>query len=459
MRLLETDETRKPAFSKAYLTFRPHTNAILDLNFSADDLLLATASGDQTAQIIDMPTQRPTHTLSGHFSSVKQVRFQPGSCGTVIATSSRDGSIQIWDLRCKGIDRSVPELKVALGYSETQADRASSSNSTALYAARVNYIQEAHASAGIDNILAFPSIRPIVQKKPAVPSRNEVSVTSLSFVSASNPHLLLTGSEANATVKLWDLRARGSSRQKKSLPLAATSQPESHGLHRQFGLTSIALSGDGARLYTLCKDHTVYTYSMAHLILGSSLGDIDNIRARRLPDERMGLGPIYGLRHEKLKVSTFYVKLALRPALNDRTEMIAVGSTESCAVVFSTDEPHPHNGSSRLKKPTALEMEGAVSMPRECSRPPLTRSNSGAAFNQRLNDTIPIYDSGSALVRGHEKEVTGMAWTSKGELVTVGDDMRCRVWRQDAGAARDLRVRGESGGGRWAQGWADDEDE
>lgn len=87
IRLLETASAGKPAFHKAYLTFRPHTNAILDLALSPDDLLLATASGDQTSRIIDMPSQRTICALAAHSSSLKQVMFQPGS-SSVMATSS-----------------------------------------------------------------------------------------------------------------------------------------------------------------------------------------------------------------------------------------------------------------------------------------------------------------------------------------------------------------------------------
>jgi WD40 repeat protein len=59
IRLLDSAKDDKSGFSKAYLTFRPHMNAIMDLEFSSDDMLLATASGDQTAQVIDMATQKP----------------------------------------------------------------------------------------------------------------------------------------------------------------------------------------------------------------------------------------------------------------------------------------------------------------------------------------------------------------------------------------------------------------
>ena len=84
----------------------------MDLAFSSDDFLLATASGDQTARIIDMRTQQTTHVLSGHTASVKQVRFQPGN-EHVLATCSRDGSIQLWDMRCRGSNSILQEPRAS----------------------------------------------------------------------------------------------------------------------------------------------------------------------------------------------------------------------------------------------------------------------------------------------------------------------------------------------------------
>ncbi len=90
-------------FKDVFLAFRVHTNAIIDMVFSEDDAFLATASGDQTARIVDMTTQTTISVLGNHTASLKQVRFQPGANNySVIATSSRDGSIQIWDLRVNG---------------------------------------------------------------------------------------------------------------------------------------------------------------------------------------------------------------------------------------------------------------------------------------------------------------------------------------------------------------------
>lgn len=68
-------------------------------------MLLATASGDQSARVVDMSTQTTVAVLGTHTASLKQVRFQPGSNNrNILATSGRDGSIHVWDLRCKGWD-------------------------------------------------------------------------------------------------------------------------------------------------------------------------------------------------------------------------------------------------------------------------------------------------------------------------------------------------------------------
>ena len=423
VRILETHKDREPSFRKFHLAFRSHQNALLDMTFSSDDALLATASGDQTCQIIDMPRQQPTHTLWGHSASVKQIKFQPGY-NSVLATSSRDGCIQLWDLRCAGVKGPTLNVNTIHGSGEEDEPRKSSRASTVTHAACVNVFRRAHRYVDRANDSSNLTLLSKVSRGGRLAtalSRDETSVTTISFLS-SRSHLLLSGSEADATVKVWDLRSVQSSRRKAAIPISAARQPKAHNLHRRFGLTSMAVGGDETRLYTLCKDNTVYTYSMAHLVLGAC-PDLDGFarKPRRLASESEGLGPIYGFRHPKLKVSTFYVKLALRRAHGDKPEMLATGSTSSCPVLFPTHERYL-----RTAKPVP---EG----------------------------DIPIYWYGTPLVHGHEKEVTALAWSPpEGDLITASDDSKCRVWRENAKRARHLRMHGEQGGYRWGHGWAED---
>ena len=101
IRLLDSAPDSKTPFEEVFLSFQVHRNAIIDMQFSFNDHRLVTASGDQTARVVDMNTQTTFSILAHHRASLKQVRFAPAS-DCILATSSRDGSVKIWDLRCRG---------------------------------------------------------------------------------------------------------------------------------------------------------------------------------------------------------------------------------------------------------------------------------------------------------------------------------------------------------------------
>lgn len=82
-----------------------------------------------------------------------------------------------------------------------------------------------------------------------------------------------------------------------------------------------------------------------------------------------------------------------------------------------------------------------------------------------------ISGRGTALVEGHGREVSAVGWNAGGELITVGDDYRARIWREGTSinreraggdgvgdtmqSARSLRLAGHGEGKRWGCGWAD----
>lgn len=452
IRLLDSSKDDERGFSSAYLGFRPHMNSIMDLEFSSDDMLLATASGDQTSMIIDMTTQRPIHCLSNHVSSVKRVQFQPGANNKVLATCSRDGNVNIWDLRCKGFER--PSLQVRCSLESEGENPANAAPSKMTYPHVFNTIHGAHA---------FTTPQKTAMERTDTPpfGRSDITVTSLAFLPSGQENLFVTASEASASVRLWDLRtAHNNRRGRPVLPLSSTREPDSHVKYRRFGLTSMAFGGDGARLYTLCRDGTVYAYSTSHLVLGHAPElSRNHVPPRRTGgSDKEGLGPLYGFRHPRLQVSSFYVKLALRKAADDRAEMLAVGSSDHSPILFPTDERF-------LQTPVkTLEDDLPTRTSLFTTRSGLRRTNSGIGPSGRLEDTIPVYQSGTPLVEGHNKEVTGVSWTVNGELITVSDDYSARCWREGP-EAREFRVNGQTEGRGWQCGWAatkdsyDDEDE
>lgn len=214
-----------------------------------------------------MTTQRTVSVLAQHSASLKQVRFQPGAANnSVIATSSRDGSVQIWDLRCKGTERPVLGIYLPLDPSIPSDIGVLKSNIT--YGCVINSIYNAHRPA-LYGRLSLPAVSRASSSRGDAPGRiGDVSVTAITFLPDGREHMLLTASEANASVKLWDLRSLHNTRRKLAQPLSCTAQPGSHSQWRHFGINSLNLGGDGSRFYTLCKDNTVYVYSTAHLILG-----------------------------------------------------------------------------------------------------------------------------------------------------------------------------------------------
>ena len=451
IRLLETAANEEKSFESVHLVFKPHTNAVMDMAFTPDDHLLATASGDQTAHVIDMFTQRTVYVMVGHASSVKQVRFQPGE-SSVLATSSRDGSVRLWDTRCKGSRGSIMEVQLgcenAVGSGLAEMKRGVSRIST------YDEILNAHsivAGNSFDHRLF--DHRDVAGKGELKSSnrRGGISVTALSFLSERRPHILLTSSEASTSVNLWDIRSRYSNRRGSlPVPLSSTKQPDSHTRHRQFGVSSLALSGDAARLYALSRDSTVYAYSTNHIILGSAidLSPESNPRRHQFDSARLneGTGPLYGFRHPRFQASTFYVKLALRPASANGPELLAVGSSDSCAILFPTDERYHYRNVKQIRSSPLIKSQSSTCRSQE--------QFSSRTSLPRLVDTIPIYSSGSALTRGHHREVTSVAWTKEGNLITVSDDFSARCWREGE-KARDLRNLGEGAGQRWRSGWAE----
>lgn len=430
-------------------------NSIMDLEFSSDDLFLATASGDQTSLIIDMTTQRPIHCLSNHVSSVKRIQFQPNANNKVLATCSRDGNVNIWDLRCKGVERPALQVRCSL---ESDADN---STASALAPPKMTY---PHVLNTIHGAHTYNTPQKPANEKVDSPSfgRSDITVTSLAFLPTGQENLFVTASEASASVRLWDLRtAHNNRRGRPVLPLSTTREPDSHVKYRRFGLTSMAFGSDGSRLYSLCRDGTVYAYSTSHLVLGHAPElSLNNSRPRRSGgSDKEGLGPLYGFRHPRLQVSSFYVKLAMRKATDDRAEMLAVGSSDHSPIVFPTDERFLQ---SAVKDFSEEELPSRTSL--FTTRSGLKRTNSGVGLSGRLEDTIPVYQSGSPLIEGHNKEVTGVSWTVDGELISVSDDYSARCWREGP-EARELRTCGAADGRRWQCGWAatkdsyDDEEE
>ncbi|KKY36467.1 putative wd40 repeat-like protein [Diaporthe ampelina] len=492
------DSSSSARFDKIHLCFQVHGNAIIDMAFSEDDHRLATASGDQSGKVIDMMTQTPISILGQHTASLKQVRFQPGqSQGNVLATSGRDGSIQIWDLRCNGgtavMDPIVLEREASLQFTTMRKISTGCVVNSFFGAHEAMPRHQARSVGLLAPTTTSTDHQPDIASRGEVPGRiSEVSVTALQWLHSGREHLLLSACEADASIKLWDIRSIHTSRNHRApTPLSYTATPASHTSWRHFGISSLTLSTNGSRLYALCKDNTVYAYSTSHMVLGPAPGSAPVKRPKHAPADELP-APLYGFRHPSFHATSFYVKSALRPVCGGRSELLAVGSADNSPVLFPTDERYFEQEletarlGSKTNDPDATMTSSSFSRPALARRPTLSRTNSfatrtggaGGGGPNSSKDDVPIIRTvgdrplGTPLVRGHEREVGSLSWTAEGNLVTVGDDFMVRCWSdgdrrsdlwedEQAGetvarpSARELRTKGEGEGRRWGCGWAD----
>lgn len=423
------DSSPSSDFANAHVSFRPHHNAIMDIAFNSDDYRLATASGDQTARIIDMHTQQTVCILSGHKSSLKQIRFQPND-DNMLTTSSRDGSVLLWDMRC-GNKGTIASLHTAFARNVDNGGF----EPTVRYAKYTLDAASAHRSISRNAAQRTSSFD--LSDAPGV------SITAFQHVTNGREHLLLTTSELNSSIRVWDLRNVG--RRSSNALFSTTPVPQSHRLTRNYGINAMAMSGDGARLYTVCRDGSVYAYSTNHFVLDGEPGTQIMVGAngRAVKTPRTGLGPLYGFKHSQLKTGSFYIKAAVREARGDQCELLAIGSSDNCAVVFPTDERHL----TKRRKNSVVhdENDDDVDLPTIAAPKPQLATMPG----------VPIHEHGTALIRGHIKEVTSLTWSHEGALVSIGDDFTARCWRENGDKARQLRSGGEGEGQRWGCGWAD----
>jgi len=430
-------------------------------------------------------TRNTTHTLRGHTASVKHVEFQPGSGDNVVATCSRDGSVKIWDLRMDPSNGPQTELQTSsssdtlssLGRSSSPPDQLPQNVAPAIiYPDCVSALRNAHTPREVPykktarNSLGTPrqstldnkfAVDPPSRRGIEAPNRKgPASITAMAFLDPAYSHLLITGSEANACVKIWDIRGKKNKIRTHAVSVSTTLEPPAHLRTRPWGIVSMIVSPDRKRLYTLTRDSTIYAYCTSHLILGKAPEFRPELpKAKYMPpgEAQDGLGPLYGFRHPKLFVPSFYTQMAIRPTGHNQSELLAVGSQENCAVVFPTDERYMRNRSFKQWKRPGKEEELAY-IEEHFERPPPKFFEPPKADKNRI-DTVKIWDYGTALTRGHAGEVTGVCWSTDGELVTVSDDQTARIWREDQEIPRRLRMQTRDLADRHDWAWSEVKDD
>ncbi|EAU84535.2 cell division cycle protein cdt2 [Coprinopsis cinerea okayama7 len=221
-----------------------HQNGVFQVKWSEDDETVATCSGDQSIRITNIETSAITHVLRGQTSTVKVVSWDPAH-RHLLASGSRDGTINVWDLR----------MGETYGEDGLQVVKPCQS------------IQRAH----------------LAKQGRKAPKKKSLPVPGITSILYPEGHTygIVSSATSDGVLKYWDLRfltdrtpskrGRGKGRGKPKAPAELFStelDPTTlHGSRRPRGILSITTGrGPTAGLvFALGADSRIHTYSLPTL--------------------------------------------------------------------------------------------------------------------------------------------------------------------------------------------------
>ncbi|KAM6495599.1 WD40 repeat-like protein [Amanita muscaria] len=269
--ILDTTKRKDWDVEPPRTTFHLHENGIFDVKWNISDTLLATSSADHSTRITCAETQKTTHILRGHTSTVKCIAWDPAH-HDLLATGGRDGSICLWDLRVCNRGEMNDE-----GDAQITRDP-------------VTLIKGAHEAAHING----GRLNTRKGKKNPLPR----TVTSLLYPETV-PYSLVSGGAFDGILRCWDLRQPTSKRAKTTKVKVPTclystvQDPTTRSGSRARGIVSLA-AGHGPTagvIFGLAADSQVYTYTLPRLDAQENV--------------------VYG--HDHLQSSSFYASLSVSP--------------------------------------------------------------------------------------------------------------------------------------------------
>jgi len=340
-----------------------HQNAIYDLKWMPGGKLVSVA-GDNNLCLWDAKSEESVARVkppkvTEHQGCMKCLAVAPGGAPT-LASGGRDNSIICWDMR-------VPQPAV------------------------LNVVKYSHqpmtAATSISAAAASKS-------KKGQQGVTKASVTALEYI---DDHHLVSCSDLDGEVKVWDLRMsydryKGLPKCKHSIPYAGTSS--------LMGYSSLVLNSAKTKVYVSCQDHTIYRFDVAQC---------DNLRPEK---EFKG----------HTNTPRFYTKVSL--SLDDR--YLVTGSSDNHAYVYNTGAHAPSRPLGKLTGHTA-----------DVTCVAFTRSDQDPHMIATTSDdcTVKFWKNhGGRLLRDIRTEEVKEAEVGEFEPVSSLDDYLavCRDFRQDA---------------------------
>ncbi|CAH8448347.1 unnamed protein product [Schistosoma turkestanicum] len=313
--LYDTSVTGSQAFLKHY---EAHSNAVFDVKWLSSGSSFLTASGDQSIRLIDAETGVVIQQFFGHTMSVRSLSFMPSDCH-IFASTSRDGSIRMWDTRVKP---DAMNFRGSPGISS------------------VGVLPQCH-------VPLLPNSSNTDGRRTRTPKRSATDAQSVTSVLFVDDNTFLSAGSSDGSIKMWDLRrvfCVGSKKQAKPkfiLPYSGTSQ-------KQSGYSDLTINSFKTRLYANCLDNVVYEYDLT----------------------KPATQPVFA--YTGHVTDSFYVKLDISPD----DSYIICGSSDRRAHIYAV-------GKCQQQPIVLSGHTGEVSVPRWCKGDPtriVTLSDESQAF-------------------------------------------------------------------------------
>ncbi|KAI8062393.1 WD40-repeat-containing domain protein [Gongronella butleri] len=240
--LIRTDKTNSPADSEFHCTFYAHADATTDVKWSPDDLMLLTSGGDYMVRLFDVETQKCHAAFAGHMGVIRNANWHPTN-RHLIVSASRSGEFNLWDTRCRQLGQSTDEQY------QNHAVNFQEFGEYPVYGA-VRSVSDAHVEKPKGG-----------QGRAKGKNKEKIgaprTVTCALFFGQDEDKVLTSGS-LDGMIKLWDCRMGRSPHMIEYIEFKdAKGTPK--------GISNMKLDHSGSRLFSVCRDDTIYMHYLVDL--------------------------------------------------------------------------------------------------------------------------------------------------------------------------------------------------